>query len=109
LRIYFDGTTPISVCLTNYNSADEMLNASIVYLMKRKYHQHKVFIHNFSNFDGIFLLKILSSLSNSIKPIIRDGEIIDLNFIFEKYYLHFRDSLLLLPSSLAKLARHFNY
>ena len=48
--------------------------------MQRKYNGYKVYLHNFSNFDGIFLFNILTELSNDIKPIINDG-----NFI--KYYI----------------------
>ena len=81
----FDGQTAVSFYLSEYKNSDEMLEASIIYLMKRKYHQHKVFglrRHNFSHFDGVFLLRILSSLSKDIRPIIRDGRIIDLRFSF---------------------------
>jgi hypothetical protein len=77
--------------------------------MRRKYHGYKVYLHNFSNFDGVFLMRILSSLCNRLNPIIREGRIIDLRFPFgSKYSLYFRDSYLLLPSSLAELAINFN-
>jgi len=106
----FDGNKMKSFYLTEYSSPLEMLENSIKYLMKRKYDHYKVYLHNFSHFDGIFLIKILSNLSNDIKPIIRDGRIIDLRFIFDtnKYSIYFRDSYLLLPSSLKKLSKNFN-
>lgn len=44
----FDGKVSKSFYLTDYKDSDQMLKASITYLMKRKYHQHKVFLHNFS-------------------------------------------------------------
>jgi hypothetical protein len=71
--------------------------------MKPKYHNYKIYLHNFSFFDGIFLLKIFYELTNiTIKPIIRDGRIIDLKFPFyngnNKINLYFRDSYLLLPA-----------
>ena len=79
--------------------------------MRKKYNQYKVYVHNFSHFDGVFLLGILSSLSDKLKPIIRDGRIIDLSFEFgegkTKYKLYFRDSYLLLPASLRRLAKNF--
>jgi len=111
----FDGTYPVSFYLTDYTAAEcpevELLKTSILYLMKRKFHQHKIYLHNFSHFDGIFLLRVLSSLTEEIRPIIRDGRIIDLKFTFysnrSKYLLYFRDSYLLLPSSLVDLARNF--
>lgn len=53
--------------------------------------------------------------TNNIKPIIRDGRIIDMSFGFaflkdgkSKYRLYFRDSYLLLPDYLKNLANNFN-
>jgi hypothetical protein len=104
----YDGIKVKSFYLTDYYDSDDMLRTSINYLMKRKYHQHKVYLHNFSYFDGVFLLRILSSLGDSVKPIIRDSKIIDLKFYFNNnYLLSFRDSYLILPSSLKDLAIQF--
>jgi hypothetical protein len=104
----FDGKNIKSFYLTDFNNCDEMLKTSIIYLMQRKYHQHRVYLHNFSYFDGVFLLRILSSLGEKVKPIIRDGKIMDLKFYFNKsYFLSFRDSYLLLPASLKELAINF--
>jgi len=92
-----------------------MLEHTIKYLMSSKYHGYKIYIHNLSHFDGVFLLRILSKLNDDIKPTIRNGKIIELRFKYDKdekgkykYTLYFRDSLLLLPSSLAKLTVNFN-
>jgi hypothetical protein len=104
----FDGKTLISFYLSEYLNSDELLTTAVKHIMKRKYNQYKIFFHNFSYFDGVFLIKILSSLSNTIKPIIRDGRIIDLKFQFSNYSVYFRESYLLLPSSLKKLAINFN-
>jgi len=105
----YDGETSISFYLNDYKNTDEMLEESIKYLMKRKYDNYKIYLHNFSYFNGIFLLKILSNLSNNIRPIIRDGRLIDIRFNFNNNYnIYFRYSLLLLPSYLKKLANNFN-
>jgi hypothetical protein len=105
----YDGATKISFYLSDYKDADEMLEHSISYLMKRKYDKYKVYLHNFSYFDGVFLLRILSNLSNNIRPIIRDGRLIDIRMSYlDKYHLYFIDSLLLLPSSLRKLIANFH-
>lgn len=108
----FDGIIKKSFYLSENGDPDLMLKESIYYIMRKKYDQHKVFFHNFSHFDGIFLLRILSDLSDNIKPIIRDGRIIDLSFSFgsgkTKYKLHFRDSYLLLPAALRSLTSNFN-
>jgi|SRR5882724_790229 len=79
--------------------------------MIRKYSGYRVYLHNFSQFDSIFLLKILSNLSEYIKPIIRDGRIIDLRVKYgeakNKMSLYFRESYLILPGYLEKLALNF--
>lgn len=66
-------------------------------------------IHNFSRFDAVFLLSIMTDLSDKVFPIMRDGKYINLRFEYgELYKLYFRDSLLLLPASLRSLAKNFN-
>lgn len=104
----YDGKVFKSFYLTDYSNEKEMLRASILYLFKRKYHNHKIYLHNFSRFDSVFLLNVITDISNSVKPIIRDNNIINLRVDFaEKYSLYFRDSLLLLPGSLRSLAKNF--
>ena len=105
----YDGKLFKSFDLTDFSNDKDMLTNAIKYLMKRKYHNHKIYLHNFSKFDSIFLLSIMSSLTDKLFPLIRDGRIIDLRFEFaDKYTLYFRDSLLLLPASLRSLAKNFN-
>lgn len=109
----YDGKEIKSFYVLDFENGDEMLRNAIYYLMKRKYDGYKVYIHNFSYFDAIFMIKTLSDLSDNIKPVIRDGRIIDLRFKFnlknsssnKNYTLYFRDSYLMLPSSLSKLAK----
>jgi hypothetical protein len=81
--------------------------------MLRKYDGYKVYTHNFSYFDGIFIIDILSRLGE-VKPFMRNGKILKLTFNFtlpnsnRKYTLQFMDSLLILPDSLEKLSKYFN-
>lgn len=114
----FDGDQAYSFYITDYQSSDEMLKASLQFILKRKYNEYKVYLHNFSYFDGIFLMRIISDLvlSNNIKPVIRDNRIINLRVEFlpentkneqRKYYVEFRDSYLLLTTSLEKLGKTF--
>ena len=93
--------------LSDYIDSTDMLKAGILSIMKRKYNGYRVYLHNFSNFDGVFLLNILSSLSDNIKPIIRDNKLLDIKFNYSSYTLYFRDSYLLLPLSLDKLSKSF--
>ena len=105
----YDGTQINSYYLKNYNSIDEMLKSAIQSILLRKYRGLNIYLHNFSNFDVIFLLNILSELSNNnINLIINDNNFISLNLKFKNnYYVKFRDSYLLLPSSLKKLSKYF--
>ena len=115
----FDGNNPTTFYLSEFKEEEDMLKSAIQSIMTRKYNGYRVYIHNFSYFDSIFLIKILSDLTDEIKPIIRDNKIIDLKFKFKvdktdsnninrKYTLYFRDSYLLIPSSLRNLAKQFN-
>jgi DNA polymerase type B, organellar and viral len=105
----YDGNTPVSFYQSVYENCESMLNASVKYLMHEKYNKHRVFVHNFSYFDAIFLINTLNNLGDKCAPKLRDGRIIDFKFYYNKnYYLNFRDSFLLLPESLAKLAISFS-
>nr|QWO71392.1 DNA polymerase [Arthromyces claviformis] len=105
----YDGKTSKSFYLSDFNSETEMLRKSILYLMKRKYNNYRVYLHNFSGFDAVFLLRIMSDLSDNLKPTMRKGKFLDLRFNFaDKYTLFFRDSLLILPGTLRSLAKNFN-
>lgn len=106
----YDGKEYNFFYLSDYYNTESLLIESIKSLMIRKYHGYKVYLQYFSNFDGIFLLNILTQLSDNIHPIINDGKFIDIIFKYNnnKYTLHFRDSFLMLPSSLKNLARAFN-
>jgi hypothetical protein len=116
----FDGKNSYSFYITDYESSEEMLKDSIQFILRRKYNKHRVYLHNFSYFDGIFLMKIITDLVDCecIHPVIRDGRIINLRVGFEskskesnksknKYYVEFRDSYLLLTTSLEKLGKTF--
>jgi hypothetical protein len=111
----FDGKKAHSFYITDFKSSEDMLKASVQFNLKRKHNKYRVYLHNFSCFDGVFLMRIISNIisSNKIKPIIRDGRIINLKVGFEsvdkksKYYVEFRDSYLLLTTSLENLGKTF--
>jgi hypothetical protein len=106
----YDGKNLTSYYLTDYNNEEQLLITALKSLLLRKYIGYNVYMHNFSNFDCIFLLKILTELFENIKiePIINNNDFINLNVKFsKKYNIRFRDSYLLLPSSLKKLATNF--
>lgn len=70
----FNGKLMKSFYLLDSISEEAMLEASIKFLMVRKYKNYRISLHNFSYFDAVFLLNILSYLSNKIKPIIRENK-----------------------------------
>ena len=97
--------------MSDFNSPDHMLEEALKYLMVSKYTGYRVYVHNFSYFDGVFLLRLISNLTNKVSPIIRDNQIIELKVNYgpeDKYVLLFRDSYLLLPQNFRKLAIDFN-
>jgi hypothetical protein len=86
-----------------------MLKTAFQQLLKSKYDNHKIYFHNLSHFDGVYILNVLSDLSNTQLSISRhDGKIINLQLSFGlKYNIHFRDSLLMMPLSLKQLTQSF--
>src|SRR6266849_1506495 len=88
-----------------------MLKNAVKSFMNRKYDKYRIYFHNFSYFDGVFMLRVLSQISDKISIKQRDGRIISISFKYlvgKTYYtLFFHDSLLILPQSLDKLAKNF--
>lgn len=127
---FYDGQKINSFYLTDYKDSQEMLLDLIESLLKPKFSGYNVYVHNLSGFDGIFLFKLFCKLTQAnfqllkkdkfitnLIPIynINNGKMINLKFNFSpinnkktlKYNLSFKDSLLLLPTSLEKLANSF--
>jgi hypothetical protein len=65
----------------------------------------KVYIHNFSNFDYMFLIKVLFE-NFSVIPNFKDNKVINLIYHYKenkKYKIEMLDSYLILPASLRTL------
>jgi hypothetical protein len=104
----YDGKIISSYYLSDYKNSEELIISALTSIMVRKYNGYNIYIHNIAKFDKIFLFKYLVKLG-PVKPIIHNGRIISINFNFgNKYSLHFKDSYLLLLSSLRKLTKSFN-
>lgn len=57
----FNGKFPYSFYITDYGgSSENLMKAALNFLLKRKYNKNKVYVHNFSYFDGIFLIRVIS-------------------------------------------------
>lgn len=114
LRVYlmcvYDGETAKSYFVKDYqDSIDDMITHAMSDLIKSKYNNRIVYLHNFSNFDGIFLLKYFHRIKNSeINVLDHQGKLIEVSVKIGRFTLKFRDSYLILPQSLNKLAKTFN-
>jgi len=64
----YDGTKVWSYFLSDYANPDQMMQTALKSLMFRKYHGYRLYLHNFSQFDSVFLLKNIVHLSNKVKP-----------------------------------------
>jgi len=102
-----------SYFISDYKSQEDMFLYAINSLIKPSNNNAIIYIHNLARFDGVFLLKWLSKLTDfTINPIIKDGLIYEIQLIWtspsgKKITLYFRDSYLLLPRSLRDLALAF--
>lgn len=104
----FDGKECQTFFISDYANSEQMLLASLRYLLQPRFRGYKVYLHNFSYFDGVFLLKHIPSVCQKVTPIIRDGRIISLKIKYGKNYLiTIFDSMNLLPAALEALARTF--
>jgi DNA polymerase elongation subunit (family B) len=107
---WFDGNNLNSYFINKFIDRKEIITQAIKDIMTKKYDNYKIYIHNLSGFDGIFLLKILAELG-IVKPIIHNQKIISIkstntirymNIIFDKcfnihsYYIIFLISYLFL-------------
>jgi hypothetical protein len=91
--------------LTDYNSPYEMLLEALTDMLDFNPNA-KVYIHNFINFDYIFLIKVLFE-NFKVKPYFKDNKV--LNLIYQhkssdKIKIELLDSYLILPSSLRTLS-----
>lgn len=59
----YDGKFIKSFYLDDHKSPEDMLDKALTFIIRPKFNQFKVFLHNFSNFDSTFLLKIISNLN----------------------------------------------
>jgi hypothetical protein len=111
---YYDGINKYYFYVTEFKDHNHMIYTVLSSLLKPKYSGYNVYVHNLSNFDGIFLLNNLANIMNEdvvIYPVLRDGNFINIKIKYgknSKYNLSFRDSYLLLPLGLHKLSKQFN-
>ncbi len=75
-----------------------MLKTCILSLFQDRYNKNIIYIHNLSFFDGIFLLKVFSSINNMVViPLIKDSKMFNIELIYNGIKISFRYSFLMLP------------
>jgi hypothetical protein len=109
LLCFYDGINLNSYFISDYKNYDDLIFTVIKDICKNKYKNYRIYLHNLAKFDSIFLLKSLTKIKFAyVDPIIHDGKVISIQFTYNNIVIHFRDSYLLLPSSLKKLGKSFN-
>jgi DNA polymerase type B, organellar and viral len=102
------------------NSNLSLLSNYLTNFMTHKYHKFRIYAHNLSNFDGVFILYALyfiESYNIKVIPTRRDNKLIPIKVLFDydgKYnryrnHIIFHDSYSILLSSLDKLSKTFLY
>jgi len=91
----------------------DMKKAFLNSILNKEYDNYKVYVHNLSYFDSVFIIDVLSQLGD-IKPLKRDNAILKLTLKFNIKNtktictLVFYDSKLILPASLRDLSNSFS-
>lgn len=114
---FYDGKKAWTFIFKDHKNWFLDMQEAIKSIMEVKYNYYHIYVHNFSYFDGIFMMDALSKVGK-IKPILRDNKIIKLKFIFDitnikdgknksKGVIYFYDSYLILSTSLLALGHTF--
>jgi hypothetical protein len=97
----------------HYDSWEEMI-VTFFNDIEKVCNKYTIFIHNLSNFDGVYILKCLVKKYKP-KVLFKDGKVISINISIPKkskkdnsFYFTLKDSLKLLPLSLDKLTNDFD-
>lgn len=113
LLCFYDGKKSYSYYLEDFNgSVDDMMFRAISDLFKTKYNNKIIYLHNFSSFDGIFLIGYFHKIHNVVPRILKmESKFIEVSLPIrvnnKNLTIKFRDSFLLLPESLKKLGETF--
>lgn len=109
----YDGVNYIKQYINDYDSQDSLISDLLNNLLIEDNNNKSFFIHNGSTFDLVFILKnFISNPNINLDIQYKDGKFLNIKVNYtigkNKYSFNIKDSLLLLPSSLASLAKSFN-
>lgn len=109
--VFYDGHIYNTYFINDFTSSADLIAVMLSDLFQPRNSGKIVYIHNLSGFDGMFLLKALANVAETFDIVRKDDKIISLTVSRgakkDKVRLIFKDSLLLLPSSLQKLGKAF--
>jgi hypothetical protein len=109
----YDGKDYYAFYLLDYTNQSDLLKDTVRVLTNPKYKGYKVYIHNLSGFDGIFLFKHILDLNKQGFDVTfyrREDKFISITISNKvtKFKITLYDSYLLLPHKLSTLAKAFN-
>ena len=91
----FDGNNKYSYYLSDFKDSSVMIQSALRIILSKKYNGYIIYAHNFSKFDGIFILKILTKLATTLKLNIdiikRDNDFINIIIKGDDFECNFRD------------------
>jgi DNA polymerase type B, organellar and viral len=105
---WYNGEITKTYYLTNFKSSYKMLLQALLDLLDFNPNA-KVYIHNFANFDYMFLIKVLFE-NFIVSPKFKDNKVINLSYHHKdnnNIKVEMFDSYLILPSSLRTLAEKY--
>lgn len=109
LLCWYDGNISKSYFITDYVNFDHLMKSVVKDIFIKKYDGYKIYFHNLSNFDGIFIYKILSNIYGMmVNPLMNNDKMINIECDYNNVTLQIRDSYLILTASLDKLSKSFN-
>ena len=74
---FYDGNETTSFFTDNKLNSENLILTALNELLIEKYSNHVIYLHNFSYFDSIFLMKVMVQISDDISLVVRDGKIIN--------------------------------
>lgn len=111
LLCWYSAKEKRSYFISDYNNFNELLQQAMSELCVFKYKGYKIYMHNFTYYDGILLMKELSKFGEC-RPLMLD-EINAMGLDFKMYNgkgisITFKDSLKIIPSSLKDACKAFS-
>lgn len=103
----YNGSKSHSWYITDFSNPGDMVDDCLNYLLNN-FSGYIIYIHNLSGFDIVYLFNSISKYGDNAQVVLKDDKFISITLRKGNKRITFRDSLLILPSSLSKLGKSFN-